>query len=131
NQIMEPTVANGYMYKATAVSGTNPHTGEVEPTWPTVTPWTVQEFGDYASAGLAAAAVSATAPLSTNITDRYGNSQDVASPASAKSSTGGPGTILPAVTGILAPWKAGAIYPTGSVVGATTGQGALIPELQA
>ena len=126
NQIMEPTVANGYMYKATAVSGTNPHTGEVEPTWPTVTPWTIQEFGDYASAGLAAAAVSATAPLSTNITDRYGNSQDVASPASAKSSTVGAVTILPAVTGILAPWKAGAIYTTGSVVVPTTGQGAVI-----
>jgi hypothetical protein len=126
NQIMEPTVANGYMYKATAVSGTNPHTGEVEPTWPTTTPWTVQEFGDYATAGLAAAAVADTAPLSTNITDRYGNSQDVAGPASAKSSTVGAVTILPAVTGILAPWKAGAIYPTGSVAVPTTGQGAVI-----
>ena len=31
---VEPTVPDGFYFRATAVSGSNPHTGQVEPIWP-------------------------------------------------------------------------------------------------
>lgn len=123
DQTMEPTVPNGYYYQATAAT-TDAHTGEIEPTWPTNIGGTVQEFGDFVTSGLAAAATVATQPLATNITDRYGNSADVAG-ASTASTTGAVG-VLPSISGTLAPWKAGTIYPTGSVVTPTVDQGAVI-----
>jgi len=121
DELVEPTVPNGYYFKATTVDGTNPHTGLTEPTWPASIGATVQEFGDYPTV-TAAAPVGST--LAAGITDRYGDSADIAGIAPA--STTGAVTTLPPIGLTLAPWRAGKIYPAGSIVTPTATQGAVI-----
>lgn len=41
-----PTTANGFYYECVSTGGTNPRSGQVEPTWPTTEDATVKEFAD-------------------------------------------------------------------------------------
>lgn len=122
--IVEPSVYTGFVYKAVAVAGANPHTGAVEPTWPAVENATVQEFGDFGAFSTATPDFDPTTPepLSTSITDRYGNSSTIAGQTGTESTQT---TTAPASTDVTT-WSAGTTYPPGSVVQPTTGQGAFI-----
>ena len=122
NDQVEPTLANGYFFEATNVEGATPHTGLTEPTWPASVGATVQEFGDFTAAAGAAAAGTAL-PLSATITDRYGNSGDVAGIAA---STAGAVAILPTALPATTVWAKGTTYPRGSVVTPSTTQGAVV-----
>lgn len=124
NTIVEPTVYTGFVYKATAVAGANPHTGVVEPNWPTVENATVQEFGDFGASSTASSDLDPTTaePLSSTITDRYGNSSTIAGQAGTVSSQ----TTAAAASTDVTTWAAGTTYPPGSVVQPTTSQGAFI-----
>jgi hypothetical protein len=126
--LVEPTVPNGYYFTATNVEGTNPHTGETEPTWPAATGATVQDFGDYAVASNTSLTSSpgAATPLSQSITDRYGDSADISGEAAANSSTLGAVTVLPTAGNSVSTWRNGTIYPQGSVVIPTSNQGAVV-----
>lgn len=42
--IVQPTISTGWKYTCTAVSGTNPRSGETEPVWPTTDGATVTEY---------------------------------------------------------------------------------------
>ena len=124
---VEPNEATGYAYKAIAVAGTNPHTGASEPVWPTVSAGQIQEFGDFdtsaSDAGTTQAASAITTQaniLSSQITDRYGDSSTIA------------GSGTPAATGLtittastkVTTWKPGTLYSPGAVVVPTNTQGA-------
>jgi hypothetical protein len=124
NMVVEPTTYTGYAYKATAVAGTSPHTGSVEPAWPTVTGGTVQEFGDFSTSSTASGDGTASTgeALSSTITDRYGNSSTVAGQAGTASSIS---TSVAASTDVTT-WAPGTLYPPGSVTQPSTSQGAFI-----
>lgn len=124
---VEPNEYNGYYFKAVDVVGTNPHTGGAEPVWPTTTGATLQEFGDFdqsqTDAGTTGQVISnSAAPLGSNITDRYGDSQEVAG------QTGTVASAIPTVTAanVVTVWAAGTVYARGAVVQPSTGQGAFI-----
>ncbi len=113
NTIVEPVEATGYCYKAIAAAGTSPHTGTIEPTWPTTAGATLQEFGDFDlnsnDIGTTGASTApGPQPLGTNITDRYGDS-----PAPTTIST----------------WGAGLTYSAGAVVQPSTSQGAYVDAI--
>ncbi len=122
NQIVEPTTPNGYMFQAIAVAGASPHTGTVEPTWPTTPNATIQEFGDFSELNTTdinpAAGVQTP---STTVTDRYGN--PYTAPADNTK-----GTAVPTVTAstTVSTWKPGVLTNPGTVVRPSTSQGAFI-----
>jgi hypothetical protein len=127
NQIVEPTQYTGYAYKAIAVEGTSPHTGSTEPVWPIVELATIQEFGDFdttsSDSGVTLPpAGSGTQPLGSSITDRYGDSSEIAG------QTGTVGTVNPSITAstTVTTWAPGTLYAQGAVVQPSTGQGAFI-----
>jgi hypothetical protein len=127
--VVEPTDYTGFAYRAVAVEGSTPHTGSTEPSWPTTIGGIIQEFGDFdtssTDAGTTQAATTSTSssqPLGTNITDRYGDSDTIASSGSTSTSSTLPTTASTTVT----VWAAGTLYATGSVVQPSTGQGAFI-----
>lgn len=128
NAIVEPTEYTGYQYKAVAVAGTSPHTGQSEPLWPIVSAGTIQEFGDFdtsaTDAGTTQGSTPSTAqPLSTTITDRYGDSSTI---ASAGASAGNTLTLPPAASTKVTTWKKGTLYAPGAVVQPSTSQGAFL-----
>jgi len=126
---VEPTVPNGYYYGASNVEGTNPHTGETEPLWPTSLPATVQEYGDYDAANSAQITTPSgfvSLPLSASLTDRYGDSNDIAIGANAAATTAGALSVLPPAALTASVWKGGTTYPQGSVVFPSTNQGAAL-----
>lgn len=125
--VVEPNEYTGYAYRAIAVSGTNPHTGSAEPTWPIVAGATIQEFGDFDTSTSDAGTfnvTSASGPvaLGTNITDRYGDSSDVAGVGTVSSAS----IVLPTASTKVTTWAAGTLYAPGAVVQPTTNQGAFI-----
>lgn len=122
NDIYEPTIYNGYMFKAIAVAGDAPHTGAVEPAWPVVENAQIQEFGDFGTTqGVAATSTAASSP-GTQITDRYGNA------GVFQSNLGTAVDTQPAITAdtTVNLWRAGTLYQPGAVVRPSTGQGAFI-----
>lgn len=128
NAIIEPTEYTGYQYKAVAVAGSSPHTGQSEPVWPIVSAGTIQEFGDFdtsaTDAGTTQGTTASTAqPLSTTITDRYGDSSTI---ASAGASAGGTLTLPPTASTKVTTWKKGTLYAPGAVVQPSTSQGAFL-----
>jgi hypothetical protein len=123
NDIFEPTIYNGYMFKAIAVLGDSPHTGSVEPAWPTTENATIQEFGDFSSSSSASTGSdSSTQQPGTSITDRYGN------PSVFDSQLGTQAATAPTVTAdsTISVWNPGTLYQPGAVVRPSTGQGAFI-----
>lgn len=123
DQIVEPTTYNGYMFQAIAVSGATPHTGQIEPAWPTAEGAQVQEFGDFGTASAPPSSVTATAQSpGSAITDRYGNAGVFSSQLGVEPST------APTVTAqtTVSTWRAGTLYQPGAVVQPSTGQGAFI-----
>lgn len=128
NAIIEPTEYTGFQYKAVAVAGASPHTGASEPVWPIVSAGTIQEFGDFdtsaTDAGTTQGSTPSTAqPLSTTITDRYGDSSTI---ASAGASAGGTLTLPVAASTKVTKWAKGTLYAPGAVVQPTTTQGAFL-----
>lgn len=128
NAIVEPTQYTGYMMKAVAVAGTSPHTGATEPIWPIVSAGTIQEFGDFDTSSTDAGTTQGTTPstaqpLSTTITDRYGDSATI---ASAGKSAGGTLTLPTAASTAVTTWAKGTLYAPGAVVRPTTSQGAFL-----
>jgi hypothetical protein len=69
NNVVEPNIANGKKYTVTAVQGSNPATGDTEPTWPTVDGSTVEEQSilnnDASFTTAAAAPATPTSPTPT------------------------------------------------------------------
>lgn len=124
NNIIEPTEYNGFMYKAITVLGTSPHTGSTEPSWPITVGATIQEFGDFDTNTGDSGTVDTdtTVPLSSTITDRYGDSADVASSGTTTSGTAATVTAAAVVT----TWNTGTLYAPGAVVQPSTNQGAFI-----
>lgn len=128
NAIVEPTSYTGFAYQATAVAGTNPHTGQTEPVWPTIENGTVQEFGDFSTSSTDAgttqgsATTSTSTPLGSTITDRYGNSATISNSGTSAGAAVTPTTASTIVT----TWAAGTLYAPGAVVRPTNNQGAFI-----
>lgn len=127
---VEPTTPTGFAYQAVATTGTPVHTGAVEPVWPTVAGGIVQEFGDFdvstSDAGTTQKSnsqISTASPLSTSITDRYGNSNTISNSGVFSNST--VSTFTLASTKITT-WKGGTNYAPGAVVVPTSGQGAFV-----
>jgi hypothetical protein len=124
-EMVEPTEYNGFAFRAIAVSaapGTTPFTGSTEPAWPSVAGATIQEFGDF---DLAPASTATTAseqiPLGSNITDRYGDSSEIAG------QSGVPTTLTtPTASTAVTVWSPGTLYAPGAVVRPSTTQGAFI-----
>jgi hypothetical protein len=130
-QLIEPTVYNGYYFEATEVTGASPHTGSVEPTWPTTPNLTIQEFGDFGTTSGASSdtSISTATALPPSITNRYGNSAVIAGQTgTATATSGSPGSSVEAV-GALTVWQAGTLYVPGAVVQPSTGQGAFIDAI--
>lgn len=123
NDIVEPTVYNGYMFKAITVVGDAPHTGATEPVWPTVEAATVQEFGDFdVASGAALGSTAAVQTPGTSITDRYGNSGIFNANINAPVATAAP----PTASASVSTWQRGSLYQPGAVVKPSTGQGAFV-----
>lgn len=128
NAVIEPTEYTGFQYKAVAVAGASPHTGQSEPVWPIVSAGTIQEFGDFDTSSTDAGTTQGTTPstaqpLSTTITDRYGDSSTI---ANAGSSAGNTLTLPTAASTIVTTWKKGTLYAPGAVVQPSTSQGAFL-----
>jgi len=122
---VEPTEATGFFYRAIAVAGTSPHTGPVEPVWPTAIGATIQEFGDFGvtvTPSQTPGSATPTAPLGAVITDRYGNSETIAGQTGTVSSQV---AAVPAST-VVTTWAKGTLYSPGAVVRPTTAQGAFV-----
>lgn len=123
NDIYEPTVYNGYMFKAIAVLGDSPHTGQTEPVWPTVENAQIQEFGDFDVSSGANTTSSTSVPTpGRTITDRYGNASVFSSSLNAPTTTAAP----PTADSVITTWVAGTLYQKGAVVRPSTSQGAFI-----
>lgn len=123
NDIIEPTNYTGFVYKAIAIAGDSPHTGATEPSWPTKENAQIQEFGDFGTTSSASTGNSSTAQKpGTAITDRYGNAAVFTSELSSSSTASTSAVASTSVT----QWQAGTLYPPGSVVKPSTGQGAFI-----
>lgn len=125
-EMVEPTEYTGFAYRAiaaTAAPGTTPYTSSTEPTWPTVAGGTVQEFGDFdlSTAATSTSASSEQIPLGNNITDRYGDSSEIAGQAGVSTTLATP-TASTSVTA----WTPGTLYAPGAVVKPSTTQGAYI-----
>jgi hypothetical protein len=131
DQQVEPNTYTGYFYRAVAVAGSAPHTGGAEPIWPTSVGATIQEFGDFdlssSDTGTTGQVTSTSAaPLGSNITDRYGDSQELAGQSGA-AATGTPPTVSASTA--VTTWAAGTTYAPGAVVQPSTGQGAFIDAI--
>jgi len=129
NTIVEPNEYTGFQYKAVAVAGTSPHTGSTEPVWPTVSAGTVQEFGDFDTSSTDAGTTQGTTttttaqPLSTTLTDRYGDSATISNSGTVSNST----LTLPTTASTkVTNWVKGTLYAPGSVVQPTSTQGAFL-----
>lgn len=122
--LVEPNTYTGFAYRAIAVAGTSPHTGNTEPTWPTVAGGIVQEFGDFSQQTTTAGSGSTTVsqPLGANITDRYGDSSTIAGQTGTSSTIS---TTASASTNVTT-WAPGTTYAPGAVVIPSTNQGAFI-----
>lgn len=127
---VEPNTPTGFAYQAVLVTGSPVHTGATEPVWPTVAGGVVQEFGDFdvstSDAGTTQQSnsqISTASPLSSTITDRYGDSSTV-----ANSGIFSTGSTLPTVLAStkITTWKGGTNYAPGAVVVPTSGQGAFV-----
>lgn len=110
------------------ISNALAHTGATEPVWPIVAGATLQEFGDFdtssTDAGTTQGSTPSTAqPLSVTITDRYGDSADI---ANAGASAGGTLTLPPAASTAVTTWAPGTLYAPGAVVQPSTSQGAFL-----
>jgi len=125
NQMVEPTVPTGYAYMAVAVVGTSPHTGTTEPTWPTAPGAKVYEYGDFDVTQTPPSSSSGptAAPLATSITDRYGDSSEIAGQIGTADTTSLSG-LTPAAT--VSTWSAGTLYQPGALVQPSTTQGAFV-----
>lgn len=126
--VIEPNEYNGYAFRAVSVLGTTPHTGSTEPAWPSTSGAIIQEFGDFDTSTSDAGTTnpdtgSSTQPLGSNITDRYGDSIDVSGQTGTASTSSAPS--VPAAQTVTI-WAPGTLYPPGSVVQPSTGQGAFI-----
>jgi hypothetical protein len=126
--IVEPTDATGFAYVAVVVEGSSPHTSATEPTWPTTLGGTVQEYGDFdtntgdsGTTSGTTAVTSGAQQLGSNITDKYGNSSDVASAGTASTINT---TTLPVAAPTVTTWMPGTTYAPGAVVQPSTSQGA-------
>ena len=123
NTIVEPTTYTGYVYKATGVAGTNPHTGASEPTWPSASGGVVQEFGDFdTSTTTISGGADTSQALGTTITDRYGDSNTIAGQAGTVSTI----TTTAVASTSVSPWLPGTSYAPGAVTQPSTSQGAFI-----
>ena len=87
---------------------------------------TIQEFGDFAVTNQPAVTASTASPLATSITDRYGNSSDI---AGAAETNFGAVAVLPTASTTTAQWVKGTLYPRGSTVIPTTNQGAVVDAI--
>lgn len=126
--VIEPNEYTGYAYRAVSVEGSTPHTGSTEPVWPTTSGGVIQEFGDFdtstSDSGTTQATVGSGAqPLGSNITDRYGDSSEIAGQTGTPTTSTAP-TVAAAQT--VTVWAAGTTYAPGAVVQPSTGQGAFI-----
>ncbi len=129
-QTIEPNDYTGYAYRAVAVEGTAPHTGQVEPVWPTTIGGIIQEFGDFDTSSTDSGTTQASSLTTTasitlggNITDRYGDSATVANSGTAPSAS--LGTITTAAQKVTT-WAPGTHYAPGAVVQPSTNQGGFI-----
>jgi hypothetical protein len=127
---VEPNTPTGFVYQAVATTGTPVHTGAVEPVWPTTAGGIVQEFGDFdlstSDAGTTQASnsqISTASPLSSSITDRYGDSNTISNSGVFSNAT--VSTLTLASTKITT-WKGGTNYAPGAVVIPTSNQGAFV-----
>ncbi len=123
-----PNSYNGFAYQAISVAGTPAHTGAIEPIWPVIASATVQEFGDFDASSSDSGGFNpytTASPLSTTITDRYGDSATIANSGIYSTATGTLSTLVLASTKVKT-WTAGTAYPPGSVVIPTTNQGAVV-----
>jgi hypothetical protein len=127
NTIIEPTEYTGFQYKAVAVAGASPHTGQTEPTWPIAPAGILQEFGDFdtssTDSGTSQPTTTTSQPLSTTITDRYGDSSTI---ASAGSSAGGTLTLPTSASTNVTTWAPGTLYAPGAVVQPSASQGGFL-----
>ena len=125
-EMVEPTEYTGFAYRAIAVSaapGTEPFTSATEPAWPSVAGATIQEFGDFdlSSTATSSSTSSNQIPLGNNITDKYGDSAEIAGAA------GVPTTLAtPTASNSVTNWAPGTLYAPGAVVRPSTTQGAFI-----
>ena len=127
--MVEPTEYTGYAYRAVIVQsspGTSAYTGQSEPDWPTNSGGIVQEFGNFnISQTVAASTQSSTSslaiPLGDNITDKYGDSAEIAG-QTGLATTVTPPLASPTVT----TWEPGTTYSPGAVVQPSTSQGAFV-----
>lgn len=127
--VVEPNTYNGYMFRAVSVLGTTPHTGSTEPAWPSTIGAVIQEFGDFDTTSSdsgttqAGSTGSGSQPLGTNITDRYGDSAEIAGQAGTPTASTAPAV---AAAQTVTVWAPGTTYAPGSVVQPSTAQGAFI-----
>src|SRR5271166_2690239 len=128
---IEPNTPTGFAYQAIAVAGSPAHTGAIEPVWPTVAGAIIQEFGDYGgsstvagSGAVTGATISTAAPLSNQITDRYGDSNTISN-AGIFATQSLLSSLTLASTKVKT-WTAGTTEPPGNVVVPTTTQGGFI-----
>ena len=124
--VVEPTVYTGFAYRAVVVTsspGTDAFTSQTEPTWPTVAGGTVQEFGNFNTTGSnnSSSSSSTNTPLGTSITDRYGDSAEIAGQTGVTSSV-----TVPTASSQVTTWQPGTVYAPGAVVKPGTNQGAFI-----
>ena len=111
-----------------SVQSIGAHTGATEPVWPIVSAATIQEFGDFDTSATDAGTTQGTTPstaqpLSSTITDRYGDSSTI---ANAGAASGAATTIPPVASTQVTTWAPGTLYAPGAVVQPTTTQGAFI-----
>ena len=118
---------------AALLTSGSPHTGAAEPVWPTVAGGIVQEFGDFDVSATDAGTTqgsgsnspySTASALGSTITDRYGDSATVSN--SGIFATSNTLSTLTLASTKVSTWKAGTMYPPGSVVIPTSGQGAFV-----
>lgn len=126
--VVEPNTYTGYSYRAVSVEGSAPHTGSTEPVWPTTIGGVIQEFGDFDTSSSDSGTTQATAgagaqPLGSNITDRYGDSSEIAGQTGVPAASTAP-SVAAAQT--VTVWAAGTTYAPGAVVQPSTGQGAFV-----
>lgn len=106
------------------------HTGSTEPVWPTTSAATIQEFGDFDvsssdSGTFNTSSASGPIALGANITDRYGNSSDIAGLGTVSSAS----IALPTASTRVTTWQPGTLYAPGAVVQPSTNQGAFVDAI--
>jgi hypothetical protein len=129
--MVEPTTYTGYAYRAVNVEGSTPHTGSTEPVWPTTSGGTIQEFGDFDTSSSdsgttqpqSSGTVTSSVALGSNITDRYGDSSEIAGQVGTTTTSTAPSVTA---ANVVTVWAAGTTYAPGAVVQPSTGQGAFI-----